>query len=439
MPHCVDIVVLSNIKKPVPPGVALLMGLPTKDPWSLPFGHKKLFADRCENYDLFIYSEDDMLITEKNISSFLQMTAILQSDEIAGFLRIEKDSGGSVNYPEMHGYFHWDPQSVRLRAGHVFAFFTCEHSACYVLTREQLKRAIDSGNFLVEPHHGKYDLLCSAATDPYTQCGFQKLICISQIDDFLVHHLPNKYIGTRFGVEEREFRRQVSVLFRMAMNGKRPVSLFNAETKLPEAAYSKNYYEPARQELSTMIPGHVRTVLSIGCGWGATEAWLAEKGLRVTAVPLDPVIPGRAEDAGVEVVQGDFAAVRNQLSSRRFDCLLLLNVLHLVDDPVAFLGSFKGLLSRGAPIVSLVPNMARKLKPRTKAGREQDLDGISYQIERAHFVSHEVVGRWFDAAGAEVTKTVDILTPRAKKVSHLTFRLADSLLSSEFFSIAEAR
>src|ERR1700677_2559706 len=204
MSFSVDIVVLSNIRKPVPAGVELLVGLPTKDPWSLPFGHKKLFADRAEEYDLFIYSEDDMLVTQTNLESFLRASAILEPREIPGFLRVEKDSVGKVNYPEMHGHFHWDPESVRVRCGDTFAFFTCEHSACYVLTREQLKRAIESGYFLVAPHKGKYDMLCSAATDLYTQCGFEKLICISHINDFLVRYLPNKYIGTRFGVDETE-------------------------------------------------------------------------------------------------------------------------------------------------------------------------------------------------------------------------------------------
>src|ERR1700688_3328102 len=130
MSYSVDVVVLSNIKKPVPAGVELVVGLPTKDPWSLPFGHKKLFADRVEKYDLFIYTEDDTLITEKNIASFLRASEALPPNEIPGFLRVEKGSKGQLILADVHAHFHWDPRSVRTRGEHTLAFFTCEHSAC---------------------------------------------------------------------------------------------------------------------------------------------------------------------------------------------------------------------------------------------------------------------------------------------------------------------
>ena len=89
-----DIVVLSNIPKDLGPGVEVIVGLPTKDPWSLPFGHKALFAERMQQYDLFIYSEDDTLITERNIDAFITMTKILPEKYIAGFLRYEISETG---------------------------------------------------------------------------------------------------------------------------------------------------------------------------------------------------------------------------------------------------------------------------------------------------------------------------------------------------------
>src|ERR1700686_355548 len=89
-----DIVILSNLKKQLAPDIETLVGLPNRNPWSLPFPHKKLFADRLEKYDLFVYSEDDMLITEKNLRAFLEISTTLREDEIAGFIRIEKGSNG---------------------------------------------------------------------------------------------------------------------------------------------------------------------------------------------------------------------------------------------------------------------------------------------------------------------------------------------------------
>ena len=39
----VDIVVLSNIPKDLGSDIEVIVGAPTKDPWSLPFGHKRIF------------------------------------------------------------------------------------------------------------------------------------------------------------------------------------------------------------------------------------------------------------------------------------------------------------------------------------------------------------------------------------------------------------
>jgi SAM-dependent methyltransferase len=439
MAFATDIVVLSNIPKNVAPGVeVMVVDLKGKNPWSLPFPHKQLFADRLNDYDLFIYSEDDTLLSEKNICAFLRVSAVLPENEIPGFLRFERGPLGTFNFPEVHGHFHWDPQSVRTRGGYTLAFFTNEHSACYVLTRVQLQRAAASGGFLVEPHEGKYDLLCSAATDPYMQCGLQKLICISHLDDFLVHHLPNKYCGTRFGVDDPEMRRQVAVLLKIGQNGHRPGSLFETETKLVDASYSKDYYEPVEPAIISAIPNRVRSVLSIGCGQGAMEACLADRKLQVVAVPLDPVIFGAAEDRDIEVVHGDFETVRAKLTGRVFDCLMLSNVLHLVRNPVALLRSFAALLSEGAVVIALVPNMANLSSIRRQIygnGRVENLR--SYERTGIHLTSHGTVKKWFRDAGLRLETMIDLLPERAQTVGRLTLGLVNPFLASEVIAIAK--
>ena len=144
----VDIVVLSNLKKQLGPDIEVLVGLPNRDPWSLPFSHKKVFAERLQKYDIFVYSEDDILITEKHINAFLKVSAALHDDEIPGFIRIEKSSDGAINYPDFHAHFHWNVASVRSRGEYTLAHFTNEHAACYVLTRYQLSQAIEFGRLL---------------------------------------------------------------------------------------------------------------------------------------------------------------------------------------------------------------------------------------------------------------------------------------------------
>jgi SAM-dependent methyltransferase len=404
----VDIVVLSNISKDVAPGVKVVTGLPTKNPWSLPFGHKQIFADRVNDYDLFIYSEDDMLVTERNVHAFLNATQVLKDDEIAGFIRFEQDQAGKIYYPEVHANFHWDPSSVRLRKGGVFAFFSCEHSACYLLTRDQLRRAIASGGFLVKPYEGKYDLLCTAATDPYTRCGFTKLIGISSLSDFMVHHLPDKYIG-RMGIEQCAFLKQIQALAKIGQNGCRPRSLFSTETRLRRAEFSKDYYESVLPKMISLIPEGTRSVLSVGSGSGATESYLATKGYRVTSVPLDPVISSLMKNGTVEILDADFNEAFEDLRGRRFDCVLLSNVLHLAQNPVELLRKLSVLVKDDAVTISLVPNLARiRRRPPMLASGARLTASITYEQSGVQFTSPRIVRSWYRHAGLKVEEIVDV-------------------------------
>ena len=331
-------------------------GFPNKNPWSLPFAHKRLFAERADKYDLFIYSEDDILITERNIRAFLDVTAALQPDEIAGFLRFEQGANGEKSYPDIHENFHWDSTSVRVRSPYTLAHFTNAHAACYVLTQSQLKMAIQSGGFLVDPHEELYDLLCTAATDPYTQCGIKKLVPVSHIDDFTVHHASNKYVG-RVGITKAELVEQIDALIRIAERMNTPRPLFNTETKLPRGHYSKDYYEPISEDVMSAIPRAARNVLSIGCASGATETKLIERGLRVVALPLDPVVSGGAAARGVEMIHGSINEIATLTRGEKFDCVLCLNVLHLAHDPERVLSKLMDCLCDNSTLIVQSPNM----------------------------------------------------------------------------------
>lgn len=458
MPFDVDIIVLSNIPKQVPPGVELrVVDLRGKNPCWLPFAHKQIHADRLNQYDLFIFGEDDTLIREHNIRAFLEVSAVLPETEVPGFLRFEQCPDGSLNYPEVHGHFHWDPESVRSRGEYTLAFFTNEHSGCYALTREQFRRVINSGRFLVPPHTEKYDFICTAGTDPYTQCGLQKLICISHLEQFSIHHLPNKYVAG-LGVRGSELSRQVTALLEIGQRSSRPTRLFDTETALIDGWYSKDYYEPVQMTAVSAIPSRTRTVLSIGCGWGATEIHLAKKGLSVTAIPLDPMIPGGAESSGVEIVTGTFNTAREALSGRQFDCILLSNVLHLVRDPVEILSSFGSLLSPDGVVVAVVPHTAgmrtawktirknRHLIPNSsevisawKAIREgaRAKNPAFYQRTGFHATSPNTIRRWFRDGGMRVESCTRLLRQQTRGVGRVALSLTAPWLTQQFVVVAK--
>ena len=432
----IDIVIISNIEKYIDHQIKIVVGLPNKNPWSLPFAHKKLFVNKLEDYDLFIYAEDDILITEANVRAFLDATRVLREDEVAGFFRVEKGPDGMVSYPEAHSHHHWVTTSVRKRGVYTLAEFTNEHAACYMLTQAQLRKAINSGGFDVAPHEEKYDLLCTAATDPYTQCGLTKLIPVSHIDDFTVHHMSNKYVG-RIGVDGPELSRQIEALHQIERAEAAPISLIQAETRLWRGLYSKDYYEPAKPEVISLIPKVARSVLSIGCGRGATEIALVESGLTVTAVPLDSVICRGAAAGGVEIIEGDFQSARGRLDGRRFDCVLLLNLLHLAPEPVKVLSSFGELLSTAVPMIIRSPNMLN-LSAAWRQIRDRRIElPRGYATSGVHFVFQGSVEKWCRSAGLTVEHTTELLDRRVDAYDSVIPALARRAFAPEFIAVAK--
>lgn len=346
----IDLVVNSDAPKYLGAGVKVMVGLPGRNPHSLPFAHKRIFAEKSDRYDLFVYSEDDIGVKEQNIREFLQATADLEPDEIAGYLRYEVGQDGTVSLPDVHGPFHWKPESVRRRGSYTVAEFTNEHAGFYILTQAQLRRAIASGGYLRGPYEGRYGMLETAATDPYTCCGFRKVICISAFEQFLIHHMPNRYVGV-MGIPLTAFKEQIQTLNDIKNGLHRATRLCEVEPKVLQRNWSKRYYEDPDQELLRMVPENAATILSVGCGWGATEVKLKLRGSQVTALPLDSVIGASVARQEIEVVSGTLAECSRSLGGRKFDCVLMSDLLHLLPDPWSVLREYSGFVGSGGVLI----------------------------------------------------------------------------------------
>ena len=398
----VQITLLSNQLKNFGDGINTVVGLPEKNPWSLPFGYKPIFAENINHYDLFIYSEDDTLVKENNIQSFLKVTNILPKDEIAGFIRYEKYEDGEKFYTSIHSHYHWDPRSVKMINGYTFAYYSNEHAACFILTKDQLKRAIESNSFMNGPREGRYDMLCTAATDPYTQCGFRKMICISHIDDFSLNHLPSVYRG-KMGISAKMLDLQIERLKEIEKGVYPRSKLFETTTKHTVWEWDKQYYESTRLDLLNKLPMKFKNILSVGCGWGSTEEVLSKKGAVVTAIPLDSVMAACAEERGIKTTLPDFEAAQKELKGRRFDCILFFNVLEYQEHPENILGSFVEFLEPKGFIAIAYHNLFKIdiLKKRYLQRRMySDLKYLGhYHKSGIQRLSYKLIHRWLKRLG----------------------------------------
>jgi hypothetical protein len=165
-------------------------------------------------------------------------------------------------------------------------------------------------------------MLVSAATDPYTRCGFRKLVCVSRLADFTCKHLTNKYVG-RTGLESSLVDMQVRALIDIGNGAAPQTPAVRVESFLPGQRWAKSYYEAAREDLLALLPAGARRVLSVGCGWGQTEEALGAKGVEVVAIPLDAVIGRVAAGKGVQVVSVGVSGAAKALRGTQFDAILI--------------------------------------------------------------------------------------------------------------------
>ncbi len=432
MPYDVSIVVLSNIQKNLGADIEVLVGLPIKDPWSLTFGYKKLFADRVDDYDLFIYSEDDTLITKRNIDAFLAMTRMLPEEYIAGFIRYEISEKGRTYYNDFHKHFHWDPNSVVKIGGDSFAYYTNEHSACFMLTHGQLQRVINSGGFLLPPRRGRYAMPETAATDPYTQCGLKKLICISRLKDFCVHHLPNVYIG-KMGVDAEDAEREIDRLRAIYGTNTARGPLVDTNTLLEHDTWEKKYYEPCRNDIFSLIPKDVKKVLSVGCSCGSTESELVKQGIEVVGIPLDCVIQVSAEARGVKVAPPSFAAAMHALQDEDFDCILFPDILQHYAEPTSLLKEFMKLLGRSGSIIISVPNFNHPSTVRKRILGKMLFSKVnskrSFEKHKIHFTTRHVIESWLERCGLKVVRKHCQVEPHRERLNRFTMGLLKGILS----------
>lgn len=197
----------------------------------LPLTCREEIWNRKDDFDVFVYGENDHLFKELHIDNHIQYSKILPINRIAGLIQFEENEKGRY-YPGYHFDFEWDYSSVEIHGGKVFAHFSNVHQATFILTREQLLKVGDEFNFkeLVEPKPNNlaikiirkikiflklkikrqniYSKKCKVNTDVYNFGSMKKMICISEFESNLIHHLPNLYID---GIKGRNKFRSDSI------------------------------------------------------------------------------------------------------------------------------------------------------------------------------------------------------------------------------------
>lgn len=207
-PFHVDIIVHSNLPLPYK-GITIKVVEHLPDWWELPFIARRSIYDKRNEYDLFIFNENDHLITQQNVETYLQLSEYVPQDYLVGFFQYELGNDTRY-YPGYHGNYHWKKHSSIYFGPHVFAQFTNHHQASFLVTKKQLSKIIKNIDFFKENKLSKYNRAERVSTDVYYVAGFTKLICISRFSEIQIHHLPNKYLSR--GASEDVMRADINKL-----------------------------------------------------------------------------------------------------------------------------------------------------------------------------------------------------------------------------------
>ena len=186
--------------------------------------HKKFIEENKDKFDIFIYSENDTPITEKNIDVFVEHSKNLsKTNLVPGFLRYETNKGKDKYLIDLHPnhaanriplYFAMKhalsllPEKTALAVGlHPIIrklniqingkrYFEVQnlHQGSYILTRKQLEKVLGSGKYSDE-RNNYAGIREGAASNVYANCGITKVVSQEDLEKSLIHHLPDKYAG----------------------------------------------------------------------------------------------------------------------------------------------------------------------------------------------------------------------------------------------------
>lgn len=195
------------------------------------------------------------------------------------------------------------------------------------------------------------------------------------------------------------------------------------------------YHTRPRREMVPFVPAGARTVLDIGCGAGAFGAGLKEvfqadgRDVEVWGIEGNPEAAARAQEVLDRVVTGLAPAALAALEGRRFDCVVMNDVVEHVLEPEELLRAVRPHLADGGCLVASIPNVRHHVTVADLAlrGRWDYVDeGI---LDRTHlrFFTRASMVALLEEAGYRVTGTTGI-----NRTGSRVFRLFDLLTLGRF-------
>ncbi len=117
------------------------------------------------------------------------------------------------------------------------------------------------------------------------------------------------------------------------------------------------YYSLRRTEVIEAVPAGCKRILSVGCGFGVTEAVLVDRGCEVWGIEREPAAAEEARGRLSRVICSDADQALVDCPIGYFDCLIMADILEHLPDPWTTLAKYRRTLRDGGGLVVSLPNV----------------------------------------------------------------------------------
>lgn len=188
---------------------------------------------------------------------------------------------------------------------------------------------------------------------------------------------------------------------------------------MPCDAPGDQYFEAERSEIFCLLPPSIDWLLDVGCGAGRTARLIADRtGAGVWGVEPDEGSSARAEERLDHVVSSTVEESMDELPDRRFDLVMLTDVLEHLYDPGDVLRQLRAKIAPDGKLLVTVPN-ARHFRLIVallmKADFPSEPSGLFDRTHIRWFTRRSLV-RTLEASGFSVDKIIGINRTRSWKV-----------------------
>lgn len=120
-----------------------------------------------------------------------------------------------------------------------------------------------------------------------------------------------------------------------------------------------DYFSQVRSEIEDLLPNYSKETLDIGCGDGATLEWIkATKRCEKTyGIEISESSYLKAKKILDKTLNINIEKEKNFFMEKKFDLILVLDVVEHLIDPWKFLNLIKSRLNEGGSIIISVPNI----------------------------------------------------------------------------------